>query len=125
MTTRFLRKTALVCVVVASAAFVWQPDRPRLGLGVVGGGVLAGLAFWAIRGLVDQVVSREKNGGIRPISRGLSLVKFFTRHVILAVTAYGMMLGLQLDPVGMIVGVTSAVVAAAFEARRGERVNQL
>lgn len=47
-----------------------------------------------------------------------ALVKFFTRHAILALVAYGMMTRLHLDPVGMIVGVTSVVVAAAMEAAR-------
>jgi hypothetical protein len=45
-------------------------------------------------------------------------VKFFTRHVILGLVAYGMMVRLHLDPIGMLVGVTSVVVAAAIEAAR-------
>jgi hypothetical protein len=55
---------------------------------------------------------------MRPVSRALLLVKFFTRHAILAVTAYVMMVRLHLDPVGMFVGVTSVVVAAAVAAAR-------
>ena len=113
-----LRNTLLATLVLALGAWVWRPDQPRIALGVVGGGVLAGLSLWALGGLVDQLVWRQKNGEIRPISRGFQLVKFFTRHVILALAAYVMMLRLRLDPVGMIVGVTSAVVAVAFEARR-------
>jgi hypothetical protein len=45
-------------------------------------------------------------------------VKFFTRHAILAVAAYVMMVRLHLDPVGMFIGVTSVVVAAAVAAAR-------
>jgi hypothetical protein len=114
----FVRNTALATVVMAVGALVWRPDRPAVALGVLGGGVLAGLSFWALRGVVDQVVRARETGEIRPISRGFQLVKFFTRHVILALAAYVMMLRLRLDPVGMIVGVTAAVVAAAFEARQ-------
>lgn len=115
---QFVRATALVCVGLAALAFLWRPDRPELPLGVLGGGVLAGLSYWALSSLVNQVTERSETGEIRRVSWVLALVKFFTRHVILAVTAYGMMIRLHLDPVGMLVGVTSAVFAAAFEARR-------
>jgi hypothetical protein len=118
MIRRLIRDTVLVCLTMSVGAVLWRPDRPQLALGVVGGGVLAGLSFWAIRGAVDRVLLGAKNDEFGRVSRSLPLVKFFTRHVILALAAYVMMLRLRLDPVGMIVGVTSAVVAAAFEARR-------
>ena len=118
MSDRFGRNTAVATIAMATAALLWRPQDPALALGVVGGGALAGLSWWALRGLVDQLGLRAESGEIRPVSRGLQLVKFFTRHVILALAAYVMMLRLRLDPVGMILGVTSAVVAAAFEARR-------
>ena len=115
---RFVRNTALATVVMALGALAWVPERPAVALGVVGGGVLAGLSFWGLRGVTDQLVWGRETGEIRPISRGFQLVKFFTRYVILALAAYVMMLRLRLDPVGMIVGVTSAVIAVAFEARQ-------
>ena len=86
--------------------------------GVIGGGVLVGLAIWALAGVVSALMSRDANGEIRPVSRAFPLVKFFTRHVILAVVAYVMMVRLHLDPIGMVVGVTSVVVAATIEAAR-------
>lgn len=115
---RFVRATALACVGLAGLAFLWRPHRPEVPLGVLGGGVLAGLSYWALASLVNQVTERTETGEIRRVSWVVALVKFFTRHVILAVTAYGMMIRLHLDPVGMLVGVTSAIFAAAFEARR-------
>ncbi len=73
-----------------------------------------GLSFWAIWGGVD--------GWLRPGSGGrLRLVKFFTRYAILTVAAYGMMVRLHLDPVGLLVGVTSLGVAVGVEAVRGLR----
>ena len=86
--------------------------------GVIGGGVLVGLAIWALAGVVSALLSRDENGEIRPVSRAFPLVKFFTRHVILAFVAYVMMVRLHLDPIGMVVGVTSVVVAATIEAAR-------
>lgn len=118
MLRRVVRDTAIACATLAAAALVWRPDHPRVAGGVLGGGLLIGLALWAITGVVNQVTCRDKNGEIRPISAGFQLVKFFTRHVILALAAYAMMLRLHLDPLGMLVGVSSAVVAAWMEARR-------
>jgi hypothetical protein len=80
--------------------------------------MLVGLALWALSGFVSALVIKQENGEFRPVSRGLALVKFFTRHVILAVVAYVMMVRLHLDPIGMVVGVTSVVVAAVVEAAR-------
>jgi hypothetical protein len=103
---------------MALGAFLWSPSRPRVALGVLAGGVLVGLSMWAIGGLVKGLTTRAETGEIRPVSRAFPLVKFFTRHAILAVTAYVMMVRLHLDPVGMFVGVTSVVVAAAVAAAR-------
>jgi hypothetical protein len=54
-------------------------------------------------------------------ARRRAQVKFFTRHAILALAAYGMMVRLHLDPLGMLVGVSSLFVAAAVEAVRSLR----
>ena len=99
-------------------AFLWSPRRPQLALGVLAGGALVGLSMWAIGGVVKGLLMRSESGEIGPVSRAVPLVKFFTRHAILALTAYVMMVRLHLDPVGMFVGVTSVVVAAAIAAVR-------
>ena len=88
---------------------------------MLGGGALIGLAFWAIRGAVVAVTAGAETGENPRNSRGLALVKFFTRHAILALVAYGMMARLQLHPVGLLIGVSSMVVAAAAEAARTRR----
>jgi hypothetical protein len=90
----------------------------QVAAGVLAGGVLVGLAIWALGGVVDALGERAETGEIRRVSRGFALVKFFTRHAILAFVAYVMMVRLHLDPVGMVVGVTSVVVAAIVEAAR-------
>ena len=111
------RLTALVCAALAAGAAVMKPDEWRVAAGVLGGGLLVGISAWAIRGVVDGVLGP---GGGRPAPAAV-LVKFFTRHAILALTAYGMMLGLQLDPVGIVAGVSALWVAAAVEALRSNR----
>ncbi|HUE85058.1 MAG TPA: hypothetical protein VMO26_03180 [Vicinamibacterales bacterium] len=112
------RDMALVTAAMSLGVFLWAPGRPRMALGVLGGGALVGLSLWAIAGVVRGLTLGAESGEFRRVSRAWTLVKLFTRHAILAVTAYIMMVRLRLDPVGMFVGVTSVVVAAAFAAAR-------
>jgi len=115
---RVARDTVLAVVGMSVGALVARPDDLRLALGVVGGGTLIGISFWAIRGGVEGLlpgagrVAAGRRGGV------WLLVKTFTRHAILAAAAYGMMVRLRLDPVGMLVGVSAIVVAALAETVR-------
>lgn len=131
MIERIARGTVIACVIIAAVFAVWRRDLAA-PLGVLGGGLLIGLSFWAIRGTVDTlIVMRQglprgsgdaaKEGETRRISTGFALVKFFTRHGILALAAYGMMVRLHLDPVGLLAGVSSLGVAVAVEALRDLR----
>ncbi|HEX8031728.1 MAG TPA: hypothetical protein VF491_24850 [Vicinamibacterales bacterium] len=112
-------------------------------LGVLGGGALIGLSFWAIRGTVDALMASgpgvqrgsadaapgvprrsaegAKAGESGRKSAGFALVKFFTRHAIVAVAAYVMMVRLHFEPLGMLAGVSSLGVAAAVESFRDVR----
>lgn len=105
------RRLLLTSIGLTLAAFVLDPARPRVALGVVGGCVLAGLSFWAIRGGVHALLEPRPDGSPGRGAPGAALVKFFTRHAILAAAAYGMMARLHLDPVGMLIGVSAPVVA--------------
>ena len=131
MIERIARATAIACVVIAALFGLWKRDLAS-PLGVIGGGLLIGLSFWAIRGTVDTLIALRgglprrsgeaaEAGETRRISSRLALVKFFTRHGILALAAYGMMVRLHLDPVGLLAGVSSLGVAVAVEALRDLR----
>jgi hypothetical protein len=122
---RVARHTAIACLLIALVFALWRRTLAA-PLGVLGGGVLIGISFWAIRGSVDDLVRRQaapdgsgdgakgdESGG-KPA--GLALVKFFTRHAIVALAAYGMMVRLRLDAVGLLAGVSSLGVAVAVEA---------
>jgi hypothetical protein len=125
MIERIARHTAIACLAVALLFALWRRDWAS-PLGVLGGGVLIGISFWAIRGSVDDLVVRQSvargipegaaadETGRKPA--GFALVKFFTRHAIVALAAYGMMVRLRLDPVGLLAGVSSLGVAVAVEA---------
>ena len=120
MIERIARGAAIACVIIAAAFALWRRNLAS-PLGVLGGGLLIGLSFWAIRGTVDTLIVLRSGGETRRVSTGFALVKFFTRHGILALAAYGMMVRLHLDPVGLLAGVSSLGVAVAIEALRDLR----
>ena len=120
MIERIARGTAIACVIIAVLFALWKRDLAS-PLGVLGGGLLIGLSFWAIRGTVDTLIALRSGSETGRISSGFALVKFFTRHGILALAAYGMMVRLHLDPVGLLAGVSSLGVAVAVEALRDLR----
>jgi hypothetical protein len=120
VTRRIFRDSAIVCAALATVALGLWPRTWAAAGGVLAGGALIGLSAWAIQGAVDGLLGGERGG--RPGS--WVLVKFFTRHAILAAAAYGIMVRLHLDPVGMLVGVSSLVLAAGVEViRRLQRVS--
>ena len=131
MIARIARDTALACVALAIGFWVWKRNLAS-PFGVLGGGLLIGLSFWAIRGTVDGLIGLSP--GVSPRrhdeakadetgrkSTGFTLVKFFTRHGIVALAAYGMMVRLHLDPLGLLAGVSSLGVAVGVEALRDLR----
>lgn len=120
MIGRIGRDTALVCGFLALVAALWFRTLAAPA-GVIGGGLLIGLSFWAIWGSIDALMGGRLGGETARKPARFHLVKFFTRHGMLALAAYGMMVRLQLDPVAMLVGVTSLGVAVAAEAVRSLR----
>jgi hypothetical protein len=120
MIARIARDTAVACLVIAIGFFIWKRDAAS-PLGVLGGGLLIGMSFWAIRGTVDALIALRLEAETGRISRVFVLVKFFTRHAIVALAAYGMMVRLHLDPVGLLAGVSSLGVAVGVEALRDLR----
>ena len=120
MIARVARDTAIACVLIAVVFLLWKRNLAA-PLGVVGGGALIGMSFWAIRGTVDTLVALRTGGETGRISTLFMLVKFFTRHAIVALAAYGMMVRLHLDPMGLLAGVTSLGVAVGVEALRDLR----
>ena len=118
MIERVARDTAITCAVFGvMAAAVW-PHNLRIAAGVIGGGLLIGASFWAIWGGVEGLTKPGQ-------WRGFGFVKFFTRYAILGLGAYGMMVRLHLDPLGLLTGVSSLGIAVGVEAIRGLRGRRL
>jgi hypothetical protein len=117
---RIVRNTALCCVAMAAVAAAWTRGVAA-PLGVLGGGLLIGLSYWAIRGTVDALMALRSRGESGGKSSGFHLVKFFTRHAMLALAAYVMMVRLHLSPVGLLAGVSSLAVGLGIEVLRDLR----
>lgn len=109
---------------MAAAALAIARGAPGPALGVLGGGILVGVSYRAIRSgvnglvaLLDQPVEGERrpNPAPRP---GWTVTKLATRYALLAVLAYVMIARLRLHPVGLLVGASSVVAAASVEALR-------
>ena len=120
MIARIARDTAWACVAIA-VVFAIVMRTLAAPLGVIGGGLLIGLSFWAIRGSVDTLIALRSGGETGGKSSGFKLVKFFTRHAIVALAAYVMMVRLHLEPVGLLAGVSSLGIAVAIESFRDVR----
>ena len=119
MIERIARHTVLACVAIAVVFAIWKRSIVA-SLAVVGGGLLIGISFWAIAAAVDQLILRSQGETGRKTA-GFQLVKFFTRYAIVALAAYGMMVRLHLDPLGLLAGVSSLGVAVGVEALRDLR----
>jgi hypothetical protein len=130
---RLERRALVFCGLAAAVSLAAQGGRPEVALGVVGGGVLIGVSYWAIRSSIDGVLAlggmgpgrisgaREeiRPGPIPQGGRGRAIgygLRFVGRYALLAGLAYVMLVWLRLHPVGLILGVSSIVVAAAIEA---------
>ena len=120
MLERIVRDAGIACVVIAVLFAIARRDAVS-GISVLGGGLLIGLSYWAIKGTVDALIAVRLGAENGPKAARWPLVKFFTRHGMLALAAYGMMVRLHLDPAGLIAGVSSLVIGVAVEVLRDFR----
>jgi hypothetical protein len=133
---RRLERDAMIWAGLATAAaLAIRPDRPGLAAGVAGGGALALASLWAIRSSVDALLSRlvpatapsspagpPEAGGVQARAGGAGLaVKLAGRYALLALGAYVMIVRLRLHAIGVLIGASSLVAAASFEAVRALR----
>jgi hypothetical protein len=130
---RFEWDALLACTGTAVLALVVTGGRWDVGLGVLGGGLLIGISYVAVKGAADLVlagVARRPDAGAEEGARGpaltagrraLAAVKFFTRYALLAVAAYVMLTCFRLHPVGVLAGATAPFLAALMQIGRLSR----
>ena len=116
------------CGFLALGALAWRRGIPDVALGVLGGGALVGTSYWAIKTsatrLTEALARRAGTSESGPHERprlGLALAVFVLRYALLGLLAYVMIARLRLHPVGLLLGASSMVAAAAVEAMRSAR----
>lgn len=128
---RIERDTIVVGAALALGAWGLWPARPARAAGVVGGLALIAVSYQGIRAGVEAVWPRvpespAAEGGASGSTGGrppFGFVKFFTRHAILALSAYVMMARFEFDPMAMLAGVTAPAIAATIEFARTMRAH--
>ena len=126
---RRLERGALVwCALAAVGVLALAPSRTDVLLGIAGGGILAIVSFYAIRGSVDAAI-RAFAPAAEPIPEpapqpatrpgmGSLVVKMAGRYALLALLAYVMIARLRLHPLGLLLGMTALAASATAEAVR-------
>ena len=126
---RRLERGALVwCALAAVGVLALAPSRTDVLLGIAGGGILAIVSFYAIRGSVDAAV-RAFAPAAEPIPEpapqpatrpgmGSLVAKMAGRYALLALLAYVMIARLRLHPLGLLLGMTALAASATAEAVR-------
>jgi hypothetical protein len=124
-----IERGALVwCGLLALGALAWRRGSPDVAIGVLGGGALVGASYWAIKAsvtrltgaLAQRAATAEAGRRARP-RLGFALALFVFRYALLGLLAYVMIARLRLHPVGLLLGASSLVAAAATEAVRAAR----
>ena len=120
------------CAAATALALVVWPGRWDVAAGIVGGGVLTAVSFLAIKSSIDAAwrllpagsasqssdADSDHDARIAQAGGSRTLLKLVSRYGLLAVLAYVMIAHLRLHPVGLVVGASSLVASASFEAAR-------
>jgi hypothetical protein len=115
---RLRRNTFIACGVIAVLALVADPRRPAAALGVLGGGVLVAISYFAVAFTIEAFMPVGQEPSRKRPKRAWAALLFAGHYALLAFAAYVMIGRLRLHPIGLVGGVTSFVVAVALEARR-------
>ena len=121
---RLERHSVWACLALAAVALLVRGGQPDVAIGVLGGGLLAAASYWAIKSSVDRFTGRTRpSRGPRGRKAALAVATglLAARYALLVLGAYVMIARLRLHPVGLVVGASSVVAAAAVEAIRASR----
>lgn len=121
MLRRLERDALVACAAMAAGALIVRGGHPDVAAGVLGGGLLVGASYWVIKASVDRLIGRARPGRGGKAGKALGIGLFALRYALLGLGAYVMIARLRLHPVGLVVGATSVVAAAAAGAIRTTR----
>jgi hypothetical protein len=117
---RRIERIALGTFAAAAVLAVLSGGSWRALLGVVGGGLLVAMSWFAVRDAVDAALrmAARGDGPSRRKAMTWRFVKFVTRFAFMTLLAYVMMVRLRAQPGWMLLGATSLVAAPAIEVLR-------
>jgi hypothetical protein len=114
---RIERSALAMTGVLAAVAWLIPRGGANAAAGVVGGAVLVGASYWAIKrgvtGLADAVLATG-----RRVNPARALVLLMLRYGVLALLGYVLVVRLRLNPLGLLAGASVVTAAAAIEALR-------
>jgi hypothetical protein len=115
---RFEHDALIVWGGLTAATLAVTRGRWDVALGVAAGGALMAISYLGIKGGTDVLVRAV--GGVRPGRRALVIgaLKFLGRFALLGLGAYVMLTRFRLHPVGVLVGASTPVLAAAIQVGR-------
>ncbi len=117
MLRRLERRALVLTGLGVTAAFVVPGGGLRMAVGVLGGALIAGTSYWAIKRGVTGLGAAVLTSGARPRSaRGAILA--VGRYALLGGMAYVMIARLRLHPIALLGGASVIPLAAALEAVR-------
>lgn len=115
---RLGRTAVLLCALMTLAAL--SISGVPAAAAVVGGGVLIGVSYFALRSgtgaLVDLVSGQAGEDRVRVVRA--TMVRLVGRYALLGFLAYVMIARLRLHPLGLLAGASSVAAAAFVEAVR-------
>ena len=114
----FERDALVVWGALTGLALVLTGGRLDAALGVAAGGALMAVSYLGIKGGAHALVAAVETGQRRRGTMVLEAVKFLGRYALLALAAYVILARLRLHPVGVLVGATVPVIAAAMQVPR-------
>ena len=109
---------------MAGAAVAVRGGRLDVALGVLGGGLLVGVSYWGVKSGIDGVLAlmgsaADAEAAGRKRRTPLAVIaRIVIRYGLIGGVAYLLVAVLGLNPIGLLLGASSSVAAAALEAGR-------
>ncbi len=115
---RFEREALIVWGALTAGTILVTWGRADMSLGVAGGGALMAVSYLGIKSGARVLAARDQPSSRRRITIVVAALKFLGRYALLALGAYGMLTRLRVHPIGLLVGASVPLAAAAIEAVR-------
>lgn len=97
----------LLLIVAASVGF--SHYSPRVGLGILAGGLIVTINFHLLARTLRKALTPPHIASVKGV-----ILKYYVRFLITAIVIYILMISKQVDPVGLIAGLSVVVASMMF-----------